>query len=492
MMRLLKLFVIAAVITGAAAYAFRDRWLDGSFKPSLGECPENAKKPLVPVPSMLVMDMGEGISLTTKPAVYWNRENTEFRQSSAWVGAGAGLLCLDKNKNDKIDNNAELFGAQIGTDINSSMDALAAYDLNKDGVIDSSDPVFPDLRVWLDQGDGHSQLSELHNLSELGITSISLQFHAENVPKDGNHFLGDGAFIMQGEPRKMTEVSLAYEKVNTVYDGQYTLNPVILFLPALRGYGDLPDLHIAMSKDARLMHMVEQVAKADLKTLLSMNFNVQGKIEAILFRWAGSEDADPVRRGGLFDERKLRVLEKFMGESFLNSICFPPQRKHLPSLEQSWSVSFGGVSANILLQQFAFGKLYGHPIYDAITDRFQGMGPLPSAIVHFATSSADMWTNSSKMHNIYIFYPNSGSFFGTADEIITSENDGGTDIIFAGIQSNDVHIVHEADGSLTVQYSLRGRIHLVRAEGNSHNATAFLDRIIFDDGTVWTKTTGQF
>src|SRR5258705_12425302 len=116
--RLLKLFLIAAVITGAAAYVSRDYWLDGSFRPPLGDCPENAKKPITPIPSMLVMDIGDaggsGISLTAKSAVYWNRENTEFKQSSAWVNAGTGILCLDKNKNGRIDNNAELFSAQIG------------------------------------------------------------------------------------------------------------------------------------------------------------------------------------------------------------------------------------------------------------------------------------------------------------------------------------------------------------------------------------------
>ena len=55
--------------------------------------------------------------------------------------------------------------------------ALAQYDANGDGVIDASDPVYSQLRLWIDANhDGISQPEELHTLAEMGVYSISLGY----------------------------------------------------------------------------------------------------------------------------------------------------------------------------------------------------------------------------------------------------------------------------------------------------------------------------
>ncbi|AUH50513.1 hypothetical protein CXB49_06685 [Chromobacterium sp. ATCC 53434] len=69
-----------------------------------------------------------------------------------------GWLVLDKNGSGKIDDGGELFGPQSG---NGFAD-LARYDANHDGVIDESDPVYSQLKIWTGRNaDGSDQLETL-------------------------------------------------------------------------------------------------------------------------------------------------------------------------------------------------------------------------------------------------------------------------------------------------------------------------------------------
>lgn len=61
------------------------------------------------------------------------------------LAGGNGFLALDKNQNGTIDSGSELFGAKSG----DGFADLAAYDDNKDGIIDESDTVFANLKIWL-------------------------------------------------------------------------------------------------------------------------------------------------------------------------------------------------------------------------------------------------------------------------------------------------------------------------------------------------------
>ncbi len=60
------------------------------------------------------------------------------------LAKGNGFLALDVNGNGKIDDGSELFGTKSG----DGFADLAAYDKNKDGVIDESDEVFSKLKLW--------------------------------------------------------------------------------------------------------------------------------------------------------------------------------------------------------------------------------------------------------------------------------------------------------------------------------------------------------
>jgi hypothetical protein len=126
----------------------------------------------------LVLDLdGDGLELTTEQnsRVYFEFDNDGFGERTGWVRSNNGLLALDANANGTIDDVTELFGNQT----TSGFTMLAAYDLNTDGVIDASDAVYANLRVWrdLDQ-DWVTDSGELFSLATLVIRAIYLSCSA--------------------------------------------------------------------------------------------------------------------------------------------------------------------------------------------------------------------------------------------------------------------------------------------------------------------------
>jgi hypothetical protein len=113
--------------------------------------------------------------------------------------------------NGKIDSGKELFGNytdQPKSDDPNGFLALAVFDShekggNEDGVIDSRDAIWPQLKVWIDENhDGVSQPEELHGLSDLGVYAIDLKYNqVRHYDQFGNLFRYKGRINPQGEPR---------------------------------------------------------------------------------------------------------------------------------------------------------------------------------------------------------------------------------------------------------------------------------------------------
>ena len=146
----------------------------------------------VPAPRRdpLVLDLdGDGIETSGQQAVtYFDHDANGFAELTGWVSGDDGFLALDRNRDGRINDGRELFGDHTvlasGAVAANGLQALSEWDLvanggNADGVINASDAVWANLRVWRDVDvDGFSDSGELFALSALGINAINLGFTA--------------------------------------------------------------------------------------------------------------------------------------------------------------------------------------------------------------------------------------------------------------------------------------------------------------------------
>ena len=93
--------------------------------------------------------------------IRFNWDGQNFQKKVGWVGGPVdatgfaaqntdGLLVLDKDFNQSVDNGAELLGNPLVKDEAKGLRSLATWDANGDGRIDQYDPVYNQLKVWQD------------------------------------------------------------------------------------------------------------------------------------------------------------------------------------------------------------------------------------------------------------------------------------------------------------------------------------------------------
>jgi trimeric autotransporter adhesin len=143
--------------------------------------------------SPLILDVdGGGISTRSiRDGVRFDLFGDGTAVATGWVGAGDGLLVLDRDGNGRIDSGRELFGtATPGADGAPAADGFAAlqvFDANGDGVIDASDPVWSQLKVWVDaNADAISATGELLTLDQLGVARIGATARSVSEKDNGN------------------------------------------------------------------------------------------------------------------------------------------------------------------------------------------------------------------------------------------------------------------------------------------------------------------
>jgi len=301
----------------------------------------------------LVFDLdGDGITTVSleESNAFFDLDNNGFAEKTSWVGAKEGLLAYDKNGDGIINGGNELFGDRTlmkdsKTLASSGFTALAEYDNNKDGKIDSNDAIYTLLRIWQDSdGDGIASAGELKQLVDLGIVSIGLSYSNTGVTDGANNIqVRTGTFTLADGSTRMTgEYLLNRNPVYSVDSSQVEISDDVALLPNVQGAGNVGSLHKAIMQDksGSLRGLVNQfIAEKDVAKREAL-------AEDILARWAGVGSVDPKSRGDAFDARKLAVLEKFFGAEFQGS----PNANSAPLLKSSYTKLFEIVYVSLISQ----------------------------------------------------------------------------------------------------------------------------------------------
>jgi Ca2+-binding RTX toxin-like protein len=311
------------------------------------------------VRSPIVLDLnGDGIKTTeVSQQTYFDFDGNGFSEQTGWISSGDGLLVLDRNSNGLIDSGTELFGDQSilndGSKSPNGFEALKDLDGNGDGTIDSSDSIYGSLKVWLDDGDGVTQSSELKTLAELNIQSIDLGYSASQlIDEYGNEHKQISSFTKgDGSVSVAEDVWFQVDKVFGVSNTKISIPADVSALPNLTGYGSVVDLQQAvfLNGSGSLRQLIESFGSEMDDSARRILF------ESLLFKWTGAEQIDSQSRGQYVDAKKLGVLEKFMGESFVGIWCWgtldPNPHSHSgPILSAEYDSVFDAMYSQLMLQ----------------------------------------------------------------------------------------------------------------------------------------------
>lgn len=320
----------------------------------------------------LIIDLdGDGIeTVASTNGAYFDHDGNGFAERTGWVSGDDGLLVRDINGDGVINNGRELFGDQTilqnGQTATNGFQALADLDSNSDGKIDANDAAFSQIKVWQDvDGDGYSSPDELFTLSELGIASINTGYTATSISDGlGNTQIQAGTFEKTDNTTgQIGGFLLKRDTAYTIAEEWLDVPEAISALPDLQGYGNIYDLHQAIVRDAsgNLQALVEEfMAETDADVLtaaggtisiIPSSANIRNStFEQILFKWAGVDTINPASRGGLFDARKLAVLEKFLGQDFVGTSGANPIANAVPFLNQAYQGLFEMLYGELMMQ----------------------------------------------------------------------------------------------------------------------------------------------
>ena len=164
--------------------------------------------------SPLVLDLsGNGITTQSISAgAEFDLNGTGQAVNTGWIsGTGEGLLVYDPT-NGPITSGSQLFGTATvlpnGQKAANGFAALAALDSNGDGVINSSDAGWSNLKVWVGESStGSVQGGNLESLDSLGLVQLNLAYSNDPTMNNGNIIGMVSSFVTSdGQTHEMADV----------------------------------------------------------------------------------------------------------------------------------------------------------------------------------------------------------------------------------------------------------------------------------------------
>lgn len=377
---------------GASTYKDVSQWMH-DIQTHVGNALANGS------PLVLDVDGVSGVQLSALGGigtVYWDIDNDGVSEATGWVAGGDGLLCIDKNADGKITNN-ELFG-NTSTASNGFI-ALGAYDTDGSGTITAADANFNDLRVWIDLNhDGDTQPNELKTLASLNITSINLAYSDVNLTNNGNAIKQQSTFIQGGVSKTIVDAWFSYSDTNTTSKTPFTLDPSVLTLPDIRGYGNILNLSVAASiNNTGTSNLLSQLTAVSGKTFAQIFDGTTSYVDTVrtlMFKWAGVDAVVSTSRGLYIDARELAFIEKLTGQPFLQRGLYSnPGVWAAEEVKDAFNTALNSISARLAAQGAAKSLFTGAFHYDLTTDTFIGVTGVNSATLSSLSTSAASASN---------------------------------------------------------------------------------------------------
>ena len=326
----------------------------------------------------IIIDLNKNGITSTKlnNTIYFDHDNNNFKEASSWIDKGDAFLALDKNSNGLIDNGNELFGNHTisntrfkytNNKATNGYEALKAYDLNGDNVIDSKDEIYDKLLLWKDSNQNAiTDKGELIKLKDSGIVSIDLNYKNTNTDEKGNTIkqsstvtFEDGSTTIANDVwfkvnldktkhisidemikdtlinlnKRQDELIKEYKENNNLntndlnddeplqnilnsdeilktYNDKLNTLFYIKSLLQVKAFGNLSSLQEAMVNNPKLATMVNLYLLMDEKAK-------KENISDIVYEWAGVSSVDDSSMRGQVKEKDMIVYEKLSGKPFM-------------------------------------------------------------------------------------------------------------------------------------------------------------------------------
>jgi len=270
--------------------------------------------------SPIVLDLdGAGIrTLSVSQGVRFDIDGDGRVDQTGWAAQGEGILARDLSGDGKINDGSELFGTATrlsdGSFASDGFEALAALDTNADGKIDASDPLFADLKVWVDaDSDGVTDPGELKSLDEAGVRSIQLNPNKTTQFDEGNLIgLASSFETTDGETRDAVDVWFRVSRSEELDQQASVLGDA---LKSFEGAGDTGDGDASL--DRRTVERNASETQGETLAPLQPAELARALREFDLHRGADSAARpDEKSLGGIRQPERERRVEPTLGQAF--------------------------------------------------------------------------------------------------------------------------------------------------------------------------------